>query len=564
MRGAFTGADADRKGCFELAHQGTSFLDEIGDMPLELQAKLLRVLEDGVVTPVGGSESRRAEVRVLAATNADLQARIADHTFRQDLYFRLARYVVAVPPLRQRREDIPLLAGHFIGMFAREMGMGVPRLSAEALSLLGEYDFPGNVRELKNIIERALIESGGEEIRLEHIHFFQGLPSPLSAGVLPVAQATELPLNLAQTERILVKRALEETRAQYRRRCPSAGHQPPAYLPGAGTRKREELMEYQILRGTGIKVSRVCLGTMTFGEQASEAVAQRMVDRSLEAGVNFIDVADAYVGGKSEEILGRALKGRRHRVVLASKVRWMSGDDPHKDQGLHRWHVIRGLEASLKRLQTDCLDICYLHAPDYQTPIEETLAAFDLLVQQGKVVYVGMSNYAAWQMCEALWKCDRRNWAPPVVMQVVYNLVARSLEAECLAFAKKMNLGMVVYNPLAGGLLTGKHRQAQGPEAGTRFAMKKTYYDRYWSPGHFAAVEELAKVAAQAGKSLTQLSLQWLLSQSHVDSVIIGVSKELQLEENLRFAEGRLDEETLKACDAVWQRLSGEHFAYNR
>jgi aryl-alcohol dehydrogenase-like predicted oxidoreductase len=323
-------------------------------------------------------------------------------------------------------------------------------------------------------------------------------------------------------------------------------------------------MEYQVLRGTGIKVSRVCLGAMTFGEQADEAASVRMIDRALEAGVNFIDTADAYVSGKSEEILGRALRGRRNRVVLASKVRWKTGEDPHKDQGLHRWHVIRGVEASLKRLQTDCLDLCYLHAPDYQTPIEETLAACDLLVQQGKVVYVGMSNYAAWQMCEARWACDRRHWAPPAVMQVVYNLVARSIEAECVAFSQRIGMGMVVYNPLAGGLLTGKHRRAPEPEAGTRFAMKKNYYDRYWSPGHFAAVEELAQVAARAGKSPTQLALQWLLSQEHVDSVIIGASKEAQLEENLRLAEGRLDEETLKGCDAVWQRLRGDHFAYNR
>jgi aryl-alcohol dehydrogenase (NADP+) len=323
-------------------------------------------------------------------------------------------------------------------------------------------------------------------------------------------------------------------------------------------------MEYQVLRGTGVKVSRVCLGAMTFGEQASEEVARRMIDGALEAGVNFIDTADAYVGGRSEEILGRALAGRRHRVVLASKVRFSAGEDPHKDQGLHRWHVIRGVEASLKRLRTDCLDLCYLHMPDYQTPIEETLAAFDLLVRQGKVMYVGMSNYAAWQMCEALWKCDRRNWTPPVVMQVVYNLLARSIEAECVAFAGKMNMGMVVYNPLAGGLLTGKHRLAQGPDAGTRFGMKKNYFERYWNPSHFAAVEELGAVAAKAGKPLTQLALQWLLSQPHVDSVILGASQEAQLAENLRFAEGRLDEETLRACDAVWQGLRGEHFAYNR
>ncbi|MCC7261560.1 MAG: aldo/keto reductase [Candidatus Latescibacteria bacterium] len=323
-------------------------------------------------------------------------------------------------------------------------------------------------------------------------------------------------------------------------------------------------MEYRVLRGTGITVSRLCLGTMTFGEQAGEDEARTIIDRSLEAGVNFIDAADAYTGGRAEEIVGRALQGRRHRLVLASKVRLGAGEDPHKDQGLHRWHVIRGVEASLKRLQTDCLDICYLHAPDYQTPIEETLAAFDLLVQQGKVIYVGMSNYAAWQMCEARWICDRRNWAAPVLMQVVYNLVARSVDAECRAFSERLNMGMVVYNPLAGGLLTGKHRAEQGPEAGTRFGMKKNYYQRYWSPAHFAALAELTAVAAEAGKTITQLALQWLLSQPLVDSIILGVSSPGQLEENLGLAEGRLDPATLEACDGVWQRLRGDHFAYNR
>ncbi|MBM3277620.1 MAG: aldo/keto reductase [Candidatus Handelsmanbacteria bacterium] len=323
-------------------------------------------------------------------------------------------------------------------------------------------------------------------------------------------------------------------------------------------------MEYQVLRGTGIKVSRLCLGAMTFGDQAQEEEARGMIDVALEAGVNFIDTADAYVGGRSEEIVGRALLGRRHRVVLASKVRSAVGPDPHKDQGLHRWHLIRGVEASLKRLQTDCLDICYLHAPDYQTPIEETLAACDTLVQQGKVVYVGMSNYAAWQMCEALWRCDRRHWTPPAVMQVVYNLVARSLEAEGLGFSQKMGMGMVVYNPLAGGLLTGKHRQAEGPEAGTRFGLKQNYYRRYWSPAHFAAVDRLAQVAAKPGIPLTQLALQWLLSQPLVDAVILGASRQAQLEENLRLAQGRLDAPTLAACDEVWRELRGDHFEYNR
>jgi aryl-alcohol dehydrogenase-like predicted oxidoreductase len=323
-------------------------------------------------------------------------------------------------------------------------------------------------------------------------------------------------------------------------------------------------MEYQTLRGTGITVSRLSLGTMTFGAQADEAAAMRMVHMAIDAGVNFIDVADVYVGGVSEEIVAKALKGKRNQVVLASKVCNFVGQDRIKDAGLHRWHVIRGVEASLKRLGTDCLDICYLHRPDYHTPIEETLAAFDTLVQQGKVVYVGMSNYAAWQICEALWRCDANRWAPPVVTQVPYNLLTRGIEQELVPFSEVMNVGITVYNPLAGGLLTGKHRKESGPEEGTRFDLSEEYYRRYWLDSNLDAVAELRRIAADAGKSMTELAFQWLLSQPHVDSVIVGVSKIEHLEENLQAAEGKLDEATLKACDQVWGRLRGDYFRYNR
>jgi len=303
---------------------------------------------------------------------------------------------------------------------------------------------------------------------------------------------------------------------------------------------------------------------MTFGQQADEATARRMIDTALDAGVNFVDEADIYVKGVSEEIVGKALKGKRHSVVLASKICNFVGEDPERDSGLHRWHVIKGVEASLKRLRTDCLDICYLHRPDYNTPTEETLAAFDTLVQQGKVIYVGMSNHAAWQVCEALWKCDVKRWAPPVVLQVPYNLITRGIDEECVAFSEKMNLGLTVYNPLAAGLLTGKHSRDQGPEKGTRFDINQEYFGRFWHDSNFAAVEELKKIAAEAGKSMTELALQWLTSQEHVDSIILGASKIEHLEENLKAAEGRLDEETLKACDAVWQQIRGDHFRYNR
>jgi len=323
-------------------------------------------------------------------------------------------------------------------------------------------------------------------------------------------------------------------------------------------------MEYRTLTGTGITVSRVTLGTMTFGQQADEATSARMIDMALDAGVNFIDEADVYVGGKSEEIVGRALKGRRNRLILASKVCNFSGEDKRKDVGLHRWHVIRGVEANLKRLQTDCLDICYLHKPDYATPIEETLAAFDTLVQQGKVVYVGVSNFASWQVCEAQWKAQENRWAPPVVTQVPYNLITRSIDEEYVSFIKHMKLGMVVYNPLAGGLLTGKHALDKGPIEGTRFDLNKEYYGRFWHGANFEAVQALAKIAEGAGKSLTELAFQWLMSQPHVDSILIGASKVEHLEQNLKAVEGRLDEPTMKACDEVWQRVRGNHFPYNR
>jgi len=323
-------------------------------------------------------------------------------------------------------------------------------------------------------------------------------------------------------------------------------------------------MEFQYLRGTGIKVSRICLGTMTFGDQADEATSIKMVDMAIDAGVNFIDTADAYVGGKSEVIVGKALKGKRDKVVLASKVANAVGPDRFKDGGLHRWHVIKGVEESLKRLQTDCLDIFYLHKPDWNTPIEETMAAFDTLVQQGKVMYVGMSNFASWQVMKALWKCDAHHWAPPVVLQLPYNLITRSIDEECVSFSKEMNIGMTVYNPLAAGMLTGKHTRDVAPDKSTRLGRNKDYYGRFWQDRNFDALDMLKKIADGADKTMIELSLQWLMSQPVVDSMILGASKLEHLEHNIKAAEGRLEKDTLKACDEVWQHIRGGHFAYNR
>ena len=215
VKGAFTGAATDRKGYFELAHGGTLFLDEIGDMPASLQVKLLRVLEDGVVTPVGGSEPKKVDVRIVAATNADLEERIADNTFRQDLYFRLARFQLRTTPLRERLEDVPLLAAHFLQRFAAEMGLKPPRLAPAALESLNTYSFPGNVRELRNIVERALIQSGGADILPEHIHLLKRSKPPAKQTPQTLAPPdpvlATLPLNLAEAEDVLIQRALQQT-----------------------------------------------------------------------------------------------------------------------------------------------------------------------------------------------------------------------------------------------------------------------------------------------------------------------------------------------------------------
>jgi DNA-binding NtrC family response regulator len=214
VRGAFTGATADRKGWFELADGGTLFLDEVGDMAPTLQAKLLRVLEDGEVVPVGASHTKRVDVRVVAATNADLHQRIADGIFREDLYFRLARYLVEIPPLRERAGDVGVLAEHFLEMFASEMGVPRPTLTSPALTLLEGYAFPGNVRELKNMIERALIESGGNPIEASHLRLIgrslRRVQTETRADVSP-SPAPSLPLNLEAAEQALMQRALRET-----------------------------------------------------------------------------------------------------------------------------------------------------------------------------------------------------------------------------------------------------------------------------------------------------------------------------------------------------------------
>jgi aryl-alcohol dehydrogenase-like predicted oxidoreductase len=323
-------------------------------------------------------------------------------------------------------------------------------------------------------------------------------------------------------------------------------------------------MERRLLPQTDLKVSRLSFGTMTFGAQTDEAVAQRMVDRCLEAGLNFFDTANVYNQGRAETILGKVLAGRRDKVILATKVRGKMGEGSD-GSGLSRPAIHKALEASLKRLATEYVDVYYLHQPDYDTPVEETLAAMDEAVRAGKVRYPAVSNYAAWQVCEIHWLAEKHGYKPPHISQPMYNLLARGIEEEYLQFCRRFGVAVVPYNPLAGGLLSGKQSRRQGPISGTRFDGNQMYLDRYWHDDYFAAVEELAAIARDAGRTLVELSFQWLLNQPVVDSIILGASRLEQLEENLKACEGGgLDEATLARCDAVWRRLRGITPKYNR
>jgi aryl-alcohol dehydrogenase-like predicted oxidoreductase len=322
-------------------------------------------------------------------------------------------------------------------------------------------------------------------------------------------------------------------------------------------------MEIRTLPRTGLKVSRVCFGTMTFGGQTDEAAARRIVDTCLDAGINFFDTANVYTDGKSETILGRALKGRRDRVVLASKVAGKTG--PGFDQaGLSRAAIRRAIDESLQRLQTDYLDLYYLHRPDYTVPIEESLEAAGELVRAGKVRHLAVSNYASWRITQMLWQAETKGFPTVGVTQPMYNLIARGIEQELLPMCHEFKIATVVYNPLAGGLLTGKQK-IDAPLPGTRFDKNQLYLDRYWHQANFEAVQELGTIAREAGRSLVSLALNWMLHHTTADAMIVGASRLEQLQENVRaVGEGPLSAEVVAACDRVWGKLRGPSPKYNR
>ena len=323
------------------------------------------------------------------------------------------------------------------------------------------------------------------------------------------------------------------------------------------------VMDFVNLKHTNLNVSRICFGTMTFGGQTDKAAATRMLDLCMDSGINFLDTANVYNHGASEEMLGQLLEGRRKDFVLASKVRNKMGDGVDM-AGLSRGAIFRAIEDSLRRLKTDYLDMYYLHLPDYAVAIEESLDAMNELVKQGKVRYIAQSNYSGWQVLEMLWISARKGYPAPYISQPMYNLIARGIEQEYLPMCKQFGVSNIVYNPLAGGLLTGKHRR-DAPIPGTRFDKNQMYLDRYWHQLTFDAVDQLQKIAAAASRSLLSLSLNWLYRHTATDCIILGASKVDHLEQDLKVLDdGPLDPETLQACDKVWSSLRGPTPKYNR
>lgn len=316
-------------------------------------------------------------------------------------------------------------------------------------------------------------------------------------------------------------------------------------------------MDTRQLGRSGLNVSVLTLGTMTFGGGKLSKVgshdareARRMVDICLEAGVNLIDTADVYSAGASEELLGEALAGRRDAALIATKARFRTGPGPN-DVGLSRHHLIEGLEASLRRLKTDHVDLFQLHEWDGRTPLEETAAALDHLVSSGKTRYVGVSNFSGWHLMKLLGIAERNGFPRPIAQQIHYTLQAREAEYELLPIAVDQGVGVLVWSPLAGGLLTGKFRRGQPTPEGTRVFNKWTEPPIYDEDRLWRIVDALVGVAEARGVTPAEVALAWTLTRPGVSSVVIGARTEEQLRINLRAADLRLTAEEISVLETV-------------
>lgn len=314
-------------------------------------------------------------------------------------------------------------------------------------------------------------------------------------------------------------------------------------------------MEYRSLGRTGVQVSALCLGCMMFGGKTSAEDSYAIIDRAIDAGINFLDTANVYSRGRSEEVVGEALRrnGKRHEIVLATKVHGRMSDDDPNAWGNSRRHIIEQCEASLRRLQTDYIDLYQIHRPQPSIPIDETLRALDDLVRSGKVRYIGTTTFAAWQIIEALWASKELNLNRFVSEQPPYNLLDRRIERELIPMAQTYGIAIIPWSPLAGGLLSGKYSRATPPPADSRFANIESnpILQRRMTERVFDVTEALQPLAEEKSCTLSQLSLAWCLRQPGVTSPIIGPRTMEQLEDNLRALDIVINDEDRARIDEV-------------
>jgi aryl-alcohol dehydrogenase-like predicted oxidoreductase len=310
-------------------------------------------------------------------------------------------------------------------------------------------------------------------------------------------------------------------------------------------------MEYRNLGRSGLKVSPISLGTNAFGGRADEATSIAVVHKALDSGINLIDTADTYMGGESERIIGLALQGRRAQAVLATKGWFPMGEGPN-DRGLSRKHILDAVDASLRRLQTDYIDLYQMHNWDPETPLEETLETLNDLVRSGKVRYIGCSNFAGWQFVKALGISERRGWARFISNQPEYSPANRKIERDVIPAGIAEGVGQIVYFPLAGGLFTGKYKRNEAPPEDSRaITQGERFKTRWMTDRNFTLVERMTEIAAEAGISLPHLAIAWAMAKPGVTSAIVGASKVAQLTDNIGACEAKLTPEVIKLVDEV-------------
>lgn len=317
-------------------------------------------------------------------------------------------------------------------------------------------------------------------------------------------------------------------------------------------------MKYRFLGNTGIKVSELCFGNMTFGGRGywkqvgelDQPAADKLIGMALDAGVNFFDTADVYSEGLAETMLGKSLGERRKDIILATKVRGRTGPGLN-DIGLTRRHIVEGCEASLRRLGTDFIDLYQVHSFDPVTPLEETLSALDDLVHQGKVRYLGCSNFAGWQLMKALDVSEKRGWEKFVTLQAYYSLVARELELELVPLCLDQRLGIMTWSPLAGGFLTGKYRRGMPGPSGARRSESGTPFLQFNEDTGYAIIDELENIANAHRASIPQTALNYLLRKPGVTSVIIGARTPEQLADNLKTTDWELTQDEIDRLDSI-------------